>query len=228
MMCAAVLRSIQVGMPRDLGRAEAAEPRDQAWRSGIIKEPVSGLVRVGRLGVEGDGQADQVNHGGLDKAICTYAANHYDAWRRELEPLGVVLRFGAFGENFTVEGLTEDDVCVGDIWQIGAVEVQVSQPRQPCWKLARRWQIDDLAVRVVQSGRTGWYLRVLAEGPVTAGLEVERIARPFPRWTITQVNRLLHHDKNDLTAAGELASVPALSASIRASLSRRIERAVAS
>jgi MOSC domain-containing protein YiiM len=178
--------------------------------------------------VDGDGQADQVNHGGLDKAICTYAADHYDAWSRELGPFGVSLQFGAFGENFSVDGLTEDDVCVGDIWRIGAVEVQVSQPRQPCWKLARRWRIDDMALRVVESGRTGWYLRVLAEGPVTAGLAVERVARPFRMWTITQVNRLLHHEKNDLAAIRELVTVPALSAAIRDTLIHRIERAAAS
>jgi MOSC domain-containing protein YiiM len=200
---------------------------EQGWRSGIFKEPVSGPVRVGRQGLEGDGQADRVNHGGLDKAICTYAADHYDAWRHELGPLGPSFTFGAFGENFSVEGLTEDDVCIGDVWRIGPVEVQVSQPHQPCWKLARRWRIDDLAHRVVQDGRTGWYLRVFEEGFVAAGLAVERIARPFPRWTITQVNRLLHHDKNDLDSASELARVPALATAMRASLTRRIERAAA-
>jgi MOSC domain-containing protein YiiM len=218
-MCTSILRSIQVGLPRDMGRDDVEEPREPSWTSGIVKEPVAGPVPVGRTGVQGDGQADLVNHGGPDKAICAYSADHYDAWRRELDLPS--LTFGAFGENFTIEGLTEGDVCLGDVWRIGAVEVQVSQPRQPCWKLARRWRIEDLALRVIQNGRTGWYFRVLREGVVASGLALERLDRPFPRWTIERANRVLHHDKADLAAAAELAAVATLSAPLRASLSRR-------
>ncbi|HMB06221.1 MAG TPA: MOSC domain-containing protein [Isosphaeraceae bacterium] len=217
-----ILRSIQVGLPRDLGRDDAEGLSGPSWTSGIVKEPVAGPVPVGRTGVQGDGQADRVNHGGPDKAVCAYSADHYDAWRRELDRPS--LAFGAFGENFTIEGLTEGDVCLGDVWRVGAVEVQVSQPRQPCWKLARRWRIEDLARRVVQNGRTGWYFRVLRGGVVARGLALERLDRPFPRWTIERANRVLHHDQTDLGAAAELAAIATLPAPLRASLSRRVGR----
>ena len=125
-------------------------------------------MQVTPTGIEGDGQADLVNHGGVDKAICVYPLAHYPHWQ---EMIGRELSPAAFGENFTVDGLTEADVCIGDTWRVGEdVLVQVSQPRQPCWKLARRWQRKTLALEVQESGKTGWYFRVLEEGTVQAGM----------------------------------------------------------
>jgi MOSC domain-containing protein YiiM len=178
--------------------------------------------RQGRQGLAIKPQQETMLTVKVEQDNCPMAKVEYDAWRRELDLPS--LTFGAFGENFTIEGLTESDVCLGDVWRVGAVEVQVSQPRQPCWKLARRWQIEDLALRVVQNGRTGWYFRVLREGVVASGLALERLDRPFPRWTIERANRVLHHDKTDLAAAAELAAVATLPAPLRASLARRIER----
>jgi MOSC domain-containing protein YiiM len=214
------LISIQVGQPKGHGNEGASDdPMLRPWATGFFKEPVSGPVKLGRTNLDRDGQADLVNHGGPDKAVCVYSADHYDAWRRELEMPS--LPFGAFGENFTVGGLTEPDVCVGDVWRLGDATLQVSQPRQPCWKLARRWRIKNLTAKVVENGKTGWYFRVLIEGLVSPGLPLTLIERPNPSWTVAEANRVMHHDKADLASAAALAAVPELSASWRSTLASR-------
>lgn len=220
-----VLASIQVGLPRPCGTDGAADPMDRPWTTGFWKQPVVGLVRLGVTNLEGDGQADLVHHGGPDKAVLAYSADHYVAWRGEL---GLPdLPFGAFGENFTIEGLTEADVCLGDTWIVGnETRVQVSQPRQPCWKLARRWRIKDLALQVQETGRTGWYLRVLTEGVVAAGMPLRLVARPHPAWPVARANRVMHRDKDDLRSAAALAAVPTLAASWKTTLLRRVEQNV--
>lgn len=215
-----VLASIQAGLPRDLGEEGAMDPMDRPWTTGFYKQPVFGQVRLGKLNLDGDRQADLVHHGGPDKAILAYSADHYDDWRRTLNLPG--LSYGAFGENFTVENLTEAEVCIGDTWKVGEeATVQVSQPRQPCWKLARRWRIKTLALQVQETGRTGWYFRVVTEGVVAAGLPLVLLERPHPAWSVERANRVMHADKNDLRAAAELAAIPHLAASWRATLNRR-------
>src|SRR5688572_24480431 len=156
----ALLSSLSVGKPTYI---EAAEP----WTSGIYKSPVHGRVALSLTNLAGDGQADLRVHGGPDKAVCVYAAEHYSSWREELgvEDCGP----GWFGENFSVEGQSEKDAAVGDTYRIGTALVQISQPRAPCWKLGRRWNRPDMPKLVVQSGRTGWYLRVLEPGEVECG-----------------------------------------------------------
>src|SRR5690606_6199783 len=114
-------------------------------------------------------------------------------------------------------------VCIGDTYEVGGAVVQVSQPRQPCWKLARRWRIRDLAARVQETGRTGWYLRVLREGEVTAGDSLRLIDRPYAEWTIARANEIMHERRDDRDAAGALAACPLLSASWRETLRRRTE-----
>lgn len=221
---AARLASIQVGRPRELGPEGAADPMDRPWTSGFLKEPVAGPVALRRTNLEGDGQADLVNHGGPDKAVCCYPAAHYPGWRTELgRP---EMAHGAFGENFTIDGLAEPDVCIGDVFRVGGALVQASQPRQPCWKLARRWKLKTLTLTVQESGRTGWYFRVLAEGTVAAGDLVERVERPHPGWTIAEANRVMHRDKDDRDAAAALAALPALSASWKATLTKRLAKGV--
>lgn len=217
-MRAFTISSLQIGLPQTAGVAGAAEPFDRPWTTGIFKQPVEGDRWVSRLGIEGDGQADLKNHGGVDKAICCYPAEHYPLWATALD---LPLPQGAFGENFTTTGLTEGDVCVGDIFQWGSVRVQVTQPRQPCWKLARRWRNKDLAAQVERTGRTGWYLRVLQEGAVRAGVALELTERPSPEWTITAANEVMHHRKEEADVALALAACPGLSGSWKASLTRR-------
>lgn len=214
--------SIQVGLPAEHGVADAANPHDRRWISGFYKQPVTGPVWAGKTNLAGDGQADLEHHGGVDKAVLAYSADHYEYWnqhlgRGELPP-------GAFGENLTIAGLQESTVCIGDVWQAGEVRFEVSQPRQPCWKLSRRWRVDDLAAQVVRNGRSGWYLRVLAEGNLSAGTELELVARPSPNWTVARASELMHHRKDDLSAAAELAALPALSASWRTTLEQRVAR----
>ncbi len=222
-MTSAYLSSIQVSLPQTFGEEGAKDPMDRRWTTGFYKEPVSGAVRLRATNLDGDGQADLVHHGGRDKAVLAYSAEHYPAWRQSLEKPS--LPFGAFGENFTVSGLTEADVCIGDTWQVGdEVVVQVSQPRQPCWKLARRWRIKTLALDLQKTGRTGWYFRVLTEGFVAAKMRLTLQDRPFPAWTVERANRVMHFEKSDVESALELAAIPLLSENWQTTLTRRAEK----
>jgi MOSC domain-containing protein YiiM len=200
------LLSIQVSLPRDRGSEAAREPMERAWTTAFFKEPVAGPVWLGATNLAGDRQADTRHHGGPDKAVLAYAAAHYPRWHADL---GRELPFGAFGENFTVEGQDEAAVCLGDVYAVGEARVQVSQPRIPCWKIARRWQIRDLSARVQQSGRTGWYLRVLREGLVAPGAEVALLERPHPEWPIARANQAMYVQRTR-AAVLELAACPAL------------------
>lgn len=211
--------SLNVGLPQTIGRVDATDPLEKAWTTGFFKEPVVDPVWLGRTNLVGDGQADLQNHGGPDKAVNAYPIEHYEYWRAELEL--AELPCAAFGENFTTAGALEAEVCIGDVFQVGDAQVQISQPRQPCWKLARRWRVKDLALRVQQTGRTGWYFRVLAEGFVKAGDRIQLVERPHPEWSVAAANEVMHQRKDDATAARSLAACLALSESWRRSLSRR-------
>lgn len=219
------LLSIQVGLPRDYGSPAAADPHDRPWTTGFFKQPVTGPVQVARTQLAGDGQADLSVHGGVDKAVLAYSADHYTQWRLEL---GLPdLPHGAFGENLTITGLDESTVCIGDVWQFGPVRLEVSQPRQPCWKLARRWRLTDLPRRVVDTGRTGWYFRVLTEGAVIAGLTPELVERPHGEWTIARANDVHYHGRADRASTAALAACAALSESWRMHLLGRLANTVA-
>jgi MOSC domain-containing protein YiiM len=227
------LVSIQVGVPQDYGDPHASGPNERAWRTAFYKSPRAGPVNVRRENLDGDAQADRASHGGPDKAVCVYSADHFPYWQAALAKFGIAadsLSPGAFGENFTVAGLVEADVCIGDVWRVGdasdgrdqsGATFQISQPRQPCWKLARRWGVKTLAAQVIETGKTGWYFRVLAEGVVSAGMQLMLVERPCPDWTVERANRVMHHEKRDRHAAARLAAVEWLSASWRAELSRR-------
>ncbi len=207
------LLSIQVGLPREHGVEGAADPMDRLWTSGFFKDPISGKVWLGRTNLQGDGQADLINHGGPDKAVLAYAAAHYQGWRLELDRPD--MPFGAFGENLTIFGQSEFDVCIGDTFAIGDARLQVSQPRQPCWKLARRWRVKDLPARVVATGRSGWYLRVLEEAHIEAGMDVVRLDRPYPELTIAYVAEIMYARSKRREEARALAACPLLADSWR-------------
>ena len=211
--------SIQVGLPNHLGTPNAPNPMDRPWVTAAFKEPVEGPVWLGTTNLVGDGQANLQVHGGPDKAVLAYAADHYPVWRTELGLSD--LRNGGFAENFTVAGLTEPTVAIGDIYAIGDARVQVSEPRQPCWKNSRRWRIRDLSLRIQNSGRTGWYFRVLKEGIVQQGLSLVLLERPFPQWTVAHANDIMHRRCRDKELAGQLAACPALGASWKKTLSAR-------
>jgi MOSC domain-containing protein YiiM len=214
---APILLSIQVGLPRQLSGPGRPDAPTGPWTSGIYKHRVREPVWLGATNLIGDGQADTKNHGGPDKAVLAYAAGHYAGWRHELD--WPDLEYGAFGENFTVDGQGETSVCIGDTYEIGRARVQVSQPRQPCWKLGRRLKRDDVIARVQATGRSGWYLRVLEEGMVRQDLPLVLVDRPFPEWTVARAARVMHRRRSDPDAAAELAACPLLSAAWRARLS---------
>lgn len=221
----AQLLSVQVGGSQTVGRADATDPMDQVWTTGFFKEPVVGPVFLGRVNLAGDVQADLVNHGGPEKAVNVYPAEHYAYWR---QVLGLAnLSPGAFGENFTIKGLLETVVCIGDVFEIGEALVQVSQPRQPCWKLARRWRIKDLALRIQQTGRTGWYFRVLREGYIQAGAILRLANRSHPEWTVAVANDIMHNRTHDVNAARAFSACPSLSIRWRENLIRRVATGIA-
>lgn len=213
------LLSIQVGMPRTFGVVGAVDPAEKPWTSAIHKAPVSGPVRVNLLGLAGDGQADRKHHGGPDKAINVYPSEHYAHWREELPACNMAA--GAFGENFTTVGLLESEVCIGDTFAVGEALVQLSQPRQPCFKLSRRWRVPDMVSRIQSNGRSGWYFRVLRPGELAAGMPLILAARPFPEWTVARANDLMYRGKSDQRENSRLAACPALSISWRETFSSR-------
>lgn len=215
----AIIIALQVGKPQTIGNNDSADSIDQAWTTGFFKEPSNKSIWLGKLNLDGDGQADLQNHGGLEKAVNVYPIEHYSYWIQHVALIDP--RPGAFGENFTTEGLLEHEVCIGDVFQVGKALVQVSQPRQPCWKLARRWRVKDLALRVQETGRTGWYFRVLQEGHVQAGDKLILVERHHPNWTVSSANEVMHCRTNDRQAAQDLSNCIYLSSRWREKLTQR-------
>ena len=191
---------------------------DQPWRTGFWKSPVDGPVWLGRTNLVGDGQANLKVHGGPDKAVLGYAASHYPHWRSELGMPD--LKYGAFAENFDFSLLDESSVCLGDVYAIGDARVEVSQPRQPCKNITHRWKLPGLTERVEETGRHGWYMRVLAEGEVEAGDQVSLLDRPCPEWTVTRAFQAMRFRGTNRTEAVRLREVPALSEAWRHTLSQ--------
>jgi MOSC domain-containing protein YiiM len=198
------LISINVALPRTVTR------QGKPVTTGIFKEPVSGPVILRRLNLEGDRQADLSVHGGADKAVYVYPAEHYDYWREELP--GAPLSWGAFGENFTSVGLLEDEVNIGDRFRIGGAEVMVTQPRLPCYKLGVKFGRADMVKRFLASRRTGFYLAVLKEGEVTAGDAIELLQRDENGVTVADLVRLYVFDKDDTAALRRATQVNTLPA----------------
>jgi len=208
------LVSVNVGLPREV------DWRGRAVLSGIWKTPVTGRVRVGRLNLEGDRQADLSVHGGAEKAVYAYPSEHYAYWRRELPALE--LSWGAFGENFTTDGLGEGDVGIGDRLRVGTAEFLVTQPRMPCYKLGMRFARPDLVKRFLASGRTGFYLAVLDEGEVGEGDPIEIVAREARSVTVADIVGLYTHDAGNQGLLQRAVDLPALPASWREYLQKRL------
>jgi MOSC domain-containing protein YiiM len=203
-----ILASIQVAMPQSYGSENATDTHDKPWTTAFFKQPVAGPVFVGHTNIAGDAQADLRVHGGPDKAVLAYSADHYPAWRTELAIPD--MPYGAFGENLTISGQTEQTVCLGDIYAVGPVRFEVSQPRGPCWKLARRWRMNELIAHVITNARTGWYLRVLTEGYIDRGMPVSLLERPCPDWPIARAHAIQHFHRHDAQLTAALAAVPPL------------------
>jgi len=197
------LLSVNVGLPRDI------EWHGRTVHTGIWKEPVEGPRRVGRLNVEGDGQGDPGGHGGEQRAVFVYQIESYCYWQDRLGRRDLV--HGQFGENFTVEGLPDDEVCIGDRYRIGTALFEVTQPRTTCYRVGIRMDEPQMAALLTSSGRPGFYFRVLEEGEVSAGDPIHRVSQGPQRMTVAEINALLyfsHHPREQLSRA---LRIPALS-----------------
>jgi len=201
-----------------------------AWKgssvsTGIFKEPVESRVRVRRLNLDGDRQADLTVHGGANKAVYAYPSEHYDYWRGELA--GMEMPFGMFGENLTTEGLLEGAVHLGDRFRIGTAELVVTQPRLPCYKLGIKFGRDDMVKRFLASGRTGFYFSVSGEGEVGAGDAIAVIDRDPNHVAVADVTRLYvskRYSPAEVETLRRATRVQALPESWRAYFLERLEK----
>lgn len=210
----AILQSVQAGQIRSY-----QDENGKQWSSAIEKVPVAGAVEVEHDGLIGDQQADLKHHGGIDKAVLGYSCDHFAQWQDEFPKWSVAA--GCFGENLTIAGQVETDVCIGDVYQIGSCQLQVSQPREPCWKLARKSGVAKLAVRVQQLGWTGWYFRVLQTGAIQAGDVIKRVDRMDNCVTIQRANEIMYAQPRSVADDLALAKCPQLSAAWREDLEKR-------
>ena len=210
------IESIQVGRSQSFdSEGDSSKP----WSSAIIKHTVEGSVLVGATGIDGDEQADLQHHGGRDKAILASSSAHYPFWTARYAESGFIA--GGFGENLTISGMDETTCCIGDVFEIGGCRLEVSQPRQPCWKLSRRWGIPRLAVEVQEERRTGWYLRVLQQGQLQAGVPIVLSERRNPERTVAWALSVMYANPRCSSDDLRLARFPQLSESWKKNLEAR-------
>lgn len=190
--------------------------------SGINKRPVVGRVHLGVEGLACDEQGDRKHHGGPEKALHHYARDHYEFWLQAIGSRPVLDAPGAFGENLTTTGLTEEAVAVGDTFRLGEALIQVSQGRQPCWKLNIRFDVPDMALRVQRTGLTGWYYRVIETGYIAAGNDLRLVDRLSPEWTLRRLWRTLYVDTMNLDELAVMASLPHLPENWRRHAEKRL------
>jgi MOSC domain-containing protein YiiM len=202
------LLSMQAGSPHRYSAVNTDETTWRPWKTSFFRTPSIELRWLYTTHLEGNIQADTKRHGQLTQAVLLYAATHYPLWQAELGRTEIGP--GAFGENFTVDGLSEQTACVGDIYALGEARIQVTGPRYPCTKIERRWEIEGLTARVAETGRTGWYCRVLQEGMIEPGMAITLVDRPYPQWTIALVNDFGHSRNKDIETAKALAACPLL------------------
>ncbi len=199
--------SVNVGLPRIV-----------AWKgrmveTGIFKKPVAGRVAVRRLNLEGDRQADLTVHGGPEKAVYAYPGEYYAFWREQCPEME--LPWGMFGENLTIEGLSEESVHIGDRFQVGSAHLMVTQPRLPCYKLGIKFGRDDILKRFLASGLTGFYFAVLKEGDVAAGDPIRLLHRDEHQVKVADITRLYRKDRHNLDLLRRVVAVEALPESWR-------------
>jgi MOSC domain-containing protein YiiM len=210
------LLSVNAGLPREIFH------EGRMIHTGIFKAPVDGPVRVNALNVDGDQQADLSVHGGPSKAVYVYPAEHYPFWQKELPE--VEFPFGSFGENLSSEGLLERDLNIGDRLCVGTVELVVTEPRLPCYKLGVKFKRDDMVKRFLKSRRTGFYCAVLREGVLEAGDAIHFLSRDEHHVTVADITRLYAFDKSDYATMRRAMEVRALSESWRGYFRQRLEK----
>ena len=204
-------------------------PRTVLWygrnvRTSIYKEPVKGRVALRKLNLDGDGQADLSAHGGANKAVYCYPLVHYGYWKAELSDRELPL--GMFGENFTIDGLVEDAVHIGDRFSVGSAEVMVTQPRSPCYKLGIRFQLDDMVKRFLASRRPGFYLAVTREGEVGAGDNVTLIHRESNSASVLSITHLFvtkKYSSEDIAELQRVVTIPSLPNNWKEYFRKRLE-----
>jgi MOSC domain-containing protein YiiM len=177
--------------------------------SAIAKDALAGLARIGRDGLEGDEHADPRAHGGAEKAVHLFPLEHYDALARAF-PEARHLHPGGLGENLSTRGITEDTACIGDVFTLGTVRLQIAQPRTPCWKIDARGGVEGVAAHVAEHGLAGWYFRVLAAGECGAGDALTHVERPPGAVSLARFNRSLREARPSLQILDRLASAPGL------------------
>lgn len=202
-----------------IGHGVVREYEGRQVETAIFKAPVEGSVLLTALGFEGDQQMDRVHHGGPEKAVLFYAQAHYPHWEAFL---GRPVAPAVTGENLTVSGMTEETVCIGDVYAVGEAVVQVAQPRVPCYKIGIRNGYPGMQNEVNRTGYSGWYVRVLTEGPVQAGDEIKLMRRLEQTMTVAAANRLMHHDKENLEGARQLLRIEGLAQVWQQVMQRRL------
>lgn len=207
------LLSLNIGLPKEVTYG------GKVIHTGINKKQVKEPVYLSFVKFNGDGQADLVHHGGVDKAVCVYTGDHYPYWEKELNQ---DLVYGAFGENITVSGMHEEDVCIGDTFELGQAIVQVTQPRQPCFKLAKKYNIPKLPLYFQETGYTGFYFRVLKEGWVSSVDTLKKLQSDPKGVSVAFANRIMHKEKQNIEGVKRILEVNALSNSWRKSFEKRI------
>ncbi|HDR8464133.1 TPA: MOSC domain-containing protein, partial [Bacillus cereus] len=207
------LLSLNIGLPKEVTYG------GKVIHTGINKKQVKEPVYLSFVKFNGDGQADLVHHGGVDKAVCVYTGDHYPYWEKELNQDFV---YGAFGENITVSSMREEDVCIGDTFELGQAIVQVTQPRQPCFKLAKKYNIPKLPLYFQETGYTGFYFRVLKEGWVSSVDTLKKLQSDPKGVSVAFANRIMHKEKQNIEGVKRILEVNALSCSWRKSFEKRI------
>ena len=213
----ATLVSIQVGRIAPLG--------PNGVPSAFVKCPLEGPVAVTALGLAGDQQADLRVHGGPEKAVYGYALSSYEEWRDEFPEHGALWVSGGLGENLTIDGIDEETVHIGDVVRIGTATLQVTQPRQPCFKFALRFGDKRLPKAMIRNGRSGWYYRVIETGVLAAGDRLDLLERPNPTWPMARFNRVLSSKSSTMEDMVELAILPGLATPWRETARDAIARA---
>jgi MOSC domain-containing protein YiiM len=214
------LLSVNVSLPKEILY------RGKTVTTGIFKEPVNGRVMLRRLNLDGDRQADLVAHGGAHKAAYVYSIENYYYWERELGRTDFTL--GQFGENFTVEGMLEDEIHVGDVFRVGSALVEVTQPRVPCYKLGIKMGLPQFVKMFLSSCQVGFYLRVLEEGEVGVGDVFNHVRTDTERMTVREICHLLYFDPGSLGGARQALRIRALSPGWRQSFEERLAKTGAS
>lgn len=196
------INAVQTGKPK---------PIDGDKLSSIFKEPKQGPIAAGPMGLEGDTQVDKEHHGGIDKAIHIYTTDHYAYWQATFPEQKALFTSGSFGENIVASGLLEEDICLGDQFICGSAILEITQGRQPCWKLAKRFNIDRLPLMVERTGKTGFYCRVIQNGEIAAGNSMQLQTRQHPDWPLTRLWQTIFRKGARAADLQTLMGIPELS-----------------